>query len=410
MLIESAPIFIPSKASFMNPSIPILAVLLSATPLLAAEAKSAKAELAANTVILNETAVKNLRLQTLEADEQEFEETVFALGRIEVIPERRAAVSSRVSGRVVALEAVLGEAVKEGAIVAKLESRQPGDPPPVILLKAPMSGLVTETDVRLGDPVGPDKALLEITDLTEVFAVAHVPEHLAGAMKPGTVAHIRITALPGEQFEGVLLRFGTVADRASGTVDAIFKLPNPNLTIRPGMRAEFSVVLGKRDNVLAVPRQALQGEASNRFLYVANLDLPFAYVKVPVITGAMNDRFVEIKQGLLPGDKVVTEGAYSLAYAGKGNVSLKEALDAAHGHEHAADGGELPKGGAANAPAGGDGHDHGSAPSRLSGLTLVSLIANGVLLVLLAVAAFRRPKSEDASVITQPKPEGSGHA
>ena len=179
MLIESAPIFIPSKASFMNPSIPILAVLLSATPLLAAEAKSAKAELAANTVILNETAVKNLRLQTLEADEQEFEETVFALGRIEVIPERRAAVSSRVSGRVVALEAVLGEAVKEGAIVAKLESRQPGDPPPVILLKAPMSGLVTETDVRLGDPVGPDKALLEITDLTEVFAVAHVPVLMA---------------------------------------------------------------------------------------------------------------------------------------------------------------------------------------------------------------------------------------
>lgn len=88
----------------MNPSIPILAVLLSATPLLAADAKSAKAELAANTVILNETAVKNLRLQTLEADDQEFEETVFALGRIEVIPERRAAVSSRVSGRVVALE------------------------------------------------------------------------------------------------------------------------------------------------------------------------------------------------------------------------------------------------------------------------------------------------------------------
>ena len=37
----------------------------------------------------------------------------------------------------------------------------------------------------------------------------------------------------------------------------------------------------------------------------------------------MNDRFVEIVSGLLPGDKVVTRGAYSLAFAGKGSVSLE---------------------------------------------------------------------------------------
>jgi hypothetical protein len=57
----------------------------------------------------------------------------------------------------------------------------------------------------------------------------------------------------------------------------------------------------------------------------------------------MNDRMVEIVTGLFLADDVVTKGAYSLSFAGggAGGVSLKEALDAAHGHEHAEDGGEL---------------------------------------------------------------------
>jgi hypothetical protein len=55
----------------------------------------------------------------------------------------------------------------------------------------------------------------------------------------------------------------------------------------------------------------------------------------------MNDRSVEIVSGILPADEVVTRGAYSLSFAGGGSISLKEALDAAHGHEHAEDGSEL---------------------------------------------------------------------
>ena len=92
-----------------------------------------------------------------------------------------------------------------------------------------------------------------------------------------------------------------------------------------------------------------------------DFDLPNAFVKTPVEVGQMNDRFVEITSGLLPGDEVVTRGAYSLSFAGGGSVSLKEALDAAHGHEHAADGSELtPEEGGDGGKAGGDdGHGHG---------------------------------------------------
>lgn len=353
-----------------------------AISILAQGAEKIDPKRAANTVVLTETGVKNLRIETVEVEEADFEEIVFSLGRIEAIPSRVAAVSTRVPGRIMELKAIPGDQVKAGQEVARLESRQPGDPPPSILLKSPLTGLVTAVEARLGDPLEPDKALMEITDLSEVYAVARVPEHQAGSMKPGTVAHIKVAALPNDKFDGELLRFGTSADRQSGTIDAIFRLPNAGGPLRADMRAEFSIVLSKREGVVSVPRGALQGEASNRFVYVEDFDLKNAFVKTQVEVGQINDRFVEIISGLLPGDKVVTRGAYSLAFAGGSSISLKEALDAAHGHEHNEDGSELtPEQKAAKARA-----TAASADQAGSRRDPFWMIVSGVLFVLLVVS------------------------
>lgn len=373
----------------MRLSLPFLSFLFS---FIALEARAASSP---NTIVLDEVGVKNLRIETITAEESEFEESVFALGRIESIPSKSASVSSRIPGRIVELNANIGDTVQAGEVVAKVESRQPGDPPPVIAIHAPVAGLVTTATTRLGDPVDPDKALMEIIDLSEVYAIARIPEHQAGRMKPGMKAHIRVAALPDRSFDGELLRFGTSADRENGTIDAIFTLPNTGGLLRPGMRSEFSVIIAKRANVLSIPRAALQGEISNRFVYVKHFDLPNAFVKTNVQIGEMNDRYVEITSGLLPADDVVTRGAYSLSFAGASSVSLKEALDAAHGHEHAEDGSELTPEKKAEIEAA----KQGSAEPRMgvgkpNPIWMYSTIVLGVLLVA-SLLSKARP-SEDA--------------
>ncbi len=335
----------------------------------------------ADTIVLDETGVKNLRIETVEVQETEFEETIFALGRIAEIPERHGVLSSRISGRVIGLEAQEGDTVEKDQVLVRVESRQPGNPPPVIELKSPLGGLVVESHVRIGEPIEPDKELLDISDLTEVFAIARVPETQAAKLKPGSKAHIRVAALGDQPLEGEMTRFGTTADKESGTIDAIFRVANPDLKMRSDMRVEFSIILSKRANVLGIPRAALQGDASKRFVYVKHFDLANAFIKTPVQVGEMNDRFVEIVSGLLPADEVVTRGAYSLSFAGGGSVSLKEALDAAHGHEHAADGGELTpeKKAEVAAAQGGAG-----AAASSSGSRLWMYVSGGLLLLLLA--------------------------
>ena len=344
-----------------------------------------------NSVILDPVGVKNLKIQTVEAEETQFEEASFALGTIEALPSRRAAVTSRIPGRIARIQVSAGDRVQAGEVVVLVESRQAGDPPPTIPLKAPLGGTITSSAATLGQSVEPDATLMEIIDLDEVQAVAEVPEHLAGKIQPGTFARIRLISQPDQTFDATLARVGTLSDKENGTLEAIFVLPNPDHKLRPGMRAEFSLVINKREGVMSIPRAALQGDQAARFVYVADYELPNTFVKTPVVVGAMNDRFVEILEGIFPGDQVVTQGSYSLAFAGKGSVSLKDALDAAHGHEHNADGSEIGKDSKSETS-----RDHGESHGP-SMLTLISLAANVLLLALLFVARKKRNATAGAA-------------
>ena len=333
---------------------------------------------ASKTVILDENGVKNLRIETQVVEETTFEESLFALGAIEIYPGHRAVISSRIPGRALEVYIKNDHPIEKGQAAILVESRQPGNPPPTVALPSPISGLVSETHIAPGEPIDPEKTLAEVLDLSEVYAIARVPQHLAGKLKRGQTARIIVSAVPGRTFDAELEHLGAVANAASDTVEAAFHVNNPDLALRPGMRAEFSIVVGTKEGVFSIPRAALQGDASNRFVYVKDFEIPNAFVKTPVVVGSMNDRSVEIASGLLPADEVVIRGGYSLAFAGAGTLSLKEALDAAHGHEHAADGSEL--------------NQQTKAPSETAQKTEPSrfwMFVSGGLFVLLVIVAAR---------------------
>lgn len=302
---------------------------------------AAESKRAANTIILDETGVKNLRILTVQVQERLFESTVFAIGRVEDIPANHYSISSRVPGRAIEVNAFIGDEVKKGQVLVKVESRHPGDPPPVISLSAYHDGIVVTSHVLKGQPVEPNQDLLDISDRSEVWVVASIPEQMAAGITVGTNARISFPAIGGDPVEGNLLRFGVKADRNAGTVDGIFQIRNPDGRLQPGMRAEFNIIVGARPNVLAVPEESVQGDPSRRVVYVKGFDIPNAFIQSPVVLGEKSAGWIEVKSGLFPGDEVVTRGSYPLGFAGGGDVSLREALDAAHGHAHNEDGSEM---------------------------------------------------------------------
>lgn len=333
----------------------------------------------ANTVLLDANGVKNLRIQTVEVEERAFETTIFAIGRIEEIPGNRSVLSSRIAGRAVAVNAFVGDHVKEGDILVNVESRQPGNPPPTVPLKANRSGLIIASHVRIGEPVAPDAELLDISDRSEMWAVAKIPEKVAARVEMGAEARIHVPALGDVPILAKLQRYGIAADRQAGTVEGIFQISNSEGRLQPGMRAEFSIITSRRSDVMAVPRTAIQGDPAARVVYVRDFELPHAFVRVPVQLGEQNDQYIEIIRGLFPGDEVVTRGSYSLGFAGGGtSISLKEALDASHGHEHNDDGSEMTE---SQKTEESDEHGHGGDATIHRGLVIYSLVVSILLVV-----------------------------
>ena len=295
------------------------------------------------TIVLDENAVRNLGIKTVEAEESAFDHTLFALGEVEHTCESHSVLSSRAAGRIPEVFFHKGEFVTKGDVIARVESRQAGNPPPMIELKAPASGLITDSQTHLGAPVEPDATLMEILDLSTVWITAKIPQNDASILNEGLTAKIRVPAIGNKELTAKFLRLGVGADAQKGTIDAVFALPNANNELRPGMRAELSLIASQREAVLSIPREALQGDRSNRFVFIKDYEIANSFVRVPVLTGDQNHERVEITTGLFPGDEVVTHGAYALSFAGKGSASLKEALDAAHGHPHNEDGTEMTK-------------------------------------------------------------------
>ncbi len=372
---------------------------------------TASAAAAVEPVILTEQGVKNLGIETVVVEEADFELTAFALGRTEAIPEKRSTISSRISGRVIENRLRLGAWVTKGEKLVLLESRQPGDPPPSIWLTAPADGTITSVQKTLGAPVEPSESLAEIADLRTIYLIAILPQATAGKLAAGTRARVRFPVYPETEFTGTLLRQthkdppamldqdisirgDDDADANLNTVGIVFTIDNPDNRLRTGMSAECAVILERRENVMSVPREALQGGPSNRHVYVKHMTIRHAFDRVNVQTGLSNDKRVEILDGLFPGDEIVTRGSYSLGFAGSGGgPSLKEALDAAHGHEHNEDGSEMTADQkAAREATEGDAHDHGGGSSLRE---IFFMAATGILAVLLVITSLRRRQPAD---------------
>lgn len=387
----------------------IYSILLAALLL----SHSASAAVAVPPVILTEQGVKNLGLETVTVEEADFETTTFALGRTEAIPDNRSTLSSRISGRVVETRLKIGAYVTKGEKLVQLESRQPGDPPPTVWLTAPADGTVVSVNTRLGAPVEPSGSLAEFADLKTIYLIATLPQAIAGKIKQGTQAKVLFPIRPDKEYTATLLKFAAcpcpdpacalgqdVSTRTEkneeadlNTAGIIFTIDNPDNQLRPGMNAECTIIMERREGVLSVPSEAIQGGAANRHVYVKHVTIPNAFDRVSVQVGLANNERVEIVEGLLPGDEVVTKGSYSLGFAGSGGgPSLKEAMDAAHGHEHNEDGSEMtPEQKAAKAPEGD--RDHTTPGIGLREVFFMS--ATGILALLLVIVSVRRRQPVD---------------
>ena len=100
-------------------------------------------------------------------------------------------------------------------------------------------------------------------------------------------------------------------DPVTRTARLIIDVPNPEGVLRSEMWVDLAIVLRQVKEALVIPRRGVVVQGPMHFVFVQNGD---QYEKQDILPGVQDDQYVEVKDGLYPGDVVVVEGAYSLTH------------------------------------------------------------------------------------------------
>ena len=260
-------------------------------------------------VTLTKVQQESIGLQTDKADFHSIDTILLLNGSVKIDPDRHAHVTTRVSGRVEQLLARVGDRVEKGQKLAVIQSRQIGDPPPTVDVTAPVSGVVNDRPVTLGDSVEPNTELFHIADLSKVIVIAQVYEEDVAKVKLGQTARITALSYSTNEFSGTVSFVGLELDPDTRTLPVWLTVDNPDGKLRADMFVKTAVLLAKSPDALAVPKAAVLSDAGEKFVFVHTGD---TFNRVDVQTGAEDDRNVEIKDGVVPGDEVVIQGQREL--------------------------------------------------------------------------------------------------
>ncbi|MEO0293339.1 MAG: efflux RND transporter periplasmic adaptor subunit [candidate division WOR-3 bacterium] len=178
-------------------------------------------------------------------------------------------------------------------------------------IRAPIKGTIMNINKREGEVVvagtvnNPGSIILTISDLEKMEMVAKVNENEVPRVSIGDTARISIDAFPDTTFIGIVYYKASMPKETSlGVVEFEVKISIPfHPGMLPGMSANCEIITAKKQNVLRIPLQALVTKEEKSGVYkIENGVVKFVEIKTGIIEG----KWVEVKEGLLENDLVVS--------------------------------------------------------------------------------------------------------
>jgi RND family efflux transporter MFP subunit len=176
---------------------------------------------------------------------------------------------------------------------------------------APFDGIVTGVKAFTWETVSPGQELFTLVNIRRIRVVAKVLESEIGRIRPGQAAELTFSSFPGKVFQGTVQAVSPVVNAEDKTCGVYILVDNPTEEIKPGMHAEVDIAAEVHQGRLLVPQDAVLLRNGRKLVFVVEDGLAkWKYVD----TGLENERYVEILNGIVEGEKVIVEGHLTLAH------------------------------------------------------------------------------------------------
>lgn len=242
-------------------------------------------------------------LETMIAGPAVLEETITLYGRIEPNAAGVREVRARFDGAIRSVDVALGDTVRAGQTLARIESNESLRP---YTIDAPIAGVVTERNANPGEQTA-GRRLFTIVDTSSVWA--NLAVFIGDRSRVRVGAPVTVTStLGGPAVEGTVAHLNMLADE-NQAVTARVELDNTDGAWALGTYVAAEVEVAETEVPLAVKRSGLQ---SFRDFTVVYAQVGDEYEVRMLELGRQGGEWIEVLGGLKPGTRYVTEGSYVL--------------------------------------------------------------------------------------------------
>lgn len=178
-----------------------------------------------------------------------------------------------------------------------------------IPIQTPQGGFVLERNVNLGELVDPSDVLFVVDDIDNLWLVADIFEQDVKHVQAGQSIEFSVDSFPTERFTGELNFVAGTINPETRTLAVRAVIANHDFRLKPKMFARMKIKAGDQ-KVLAIPKSAVQDAGSEKVVYVRLSETTFEERTVHL--GQDSADYVQILDGIKPGEIIVVEGSFSL--------------------------------------------------------------------------------------------------
>ena len=176
-------------------------------------------------------------------------------------------------------------------------------------ITAPFAGVISKRYADTGAMIQAGTAsqsqampLVRLSQVDLLRLVLPVPESIVAGIRLGEAVEVRVPSLK-RVFPGKVARFSDTVSTATRTMETEVDVPNPSMTLVPGMYAEAILTLDHRENALAIPLMAISAQGDKSSVFVVNHENKVEERQVRL--GIQTANRAEVIAGLRNGDLVV---------------------------------------------------------------------------------------------------------
>lgn len=182
-------------------------------------------------------------------------------------------------------------------------------------IKAPFSGIIDEVLTEQGEVVSPGQnQLFRLISLQNMYVEANVPENYLRQVRKGTEVTVEINSV-GKKYAGEVKRVGNTINPNNRTFKMEVALPNEEGLVKPNQIATVRFNDYTNEGAVIVPENAVQKNAAGEnlvYVWEPQTETTGIARKAVVKTGYVSQDYVEITEGLKPGQTIITAGSRNL--------------------------------------------------------------------------------------------------